>query len=947
MPVMQSFISFSSTQLVPLLQDAVKWFTELSPWMQKVVIGLGGLALAAGPAILALGGLMSTVSSLVSVYATYQGSSIAATIATQGMTGALTAKAAAAWAAAKATAAAFAPYIGAAALIGAVGVAVYKLTSYWVENTEAGQATVEMVSDLITGFNELLGQPDKLTLQMDRTTQAVKDHAEWFGRMRAEQQGINYDEMIAANAELAASMKDAVAPAMEEVAESAEEMDSRLKKSLEEAAEAKIIDKAKKALGMLKTDELSLEEATRALELAGIEVDKTTKKMSEAEKEAKKHAENMAKIRNEWMGLSDQTAADDLAEALAGLGDSIPTEQLEGLGQKIEGLIKKGVTLDPVLKGIYQRFNMMKAATTELDFSDVDFGIAEGVEDSLANIGEVMGDEYWADLAQSAAAAGIPIQEIGEHLKSAGASAHQTAMAMKPLDDEARAAEEATAKFNAQLQAVTEGLLIIGDMFGGIGGDLAGMLSTSIQGFTQMNSRINEMNEAVASGDMTQAAADAEKFQMQVGLAANAAGMLGGVLSGSANPSLQKFGAALQGAAAGAKLGSAFGPVGTAIGAVGGAIFGFIGKAKKMREEMKKLKKEFVESHGGMEKLSAEAKAAGVDLDKAFNAKTPEKMKEEIEKVNEQLDAFNELLDVAGGSVEDLEALAAQAGVSLDAIWDAKNPEEYLSAVEQVKKELDDWNNAQDELQTAMDKYGITIDQLGGKFRQQKFDEMGMDLLKSFELLKAAGVDVGVITEKMSEDMSDYVNRSIAAGTTIPEAMRPMIQQMIDQGQLLDENGNAITSMEDAGIQFAETMEQGIANAVDAINKLVAVLAQGFKIPVDVFDPNAGNNPNVPAGGGGGGGGGGSPTPGNPGGYPEYAEGTRGFKDFGAGTPVMLHGVEAVVRPGDLSTVVNLSINENPMQTAETVEQMRKFTVDTVEEEVARSLADAIEAGQA
>jgi hypothetical protein len=192
--------------------------------------------------------------------------------------------------------------------------------------------------------------------------------------------------------------------------------------------------------------------------------------------------------------------------------------------------------------------------------------------------------------------------------------------------------------------------------------------------------------------------------------------------------------------------------------------------------------------------------------------------------------------------------------------------------------------------------------------------------------------------------------------------MKPMIEEMIKNGDLLDENGEAYDSLADAGITFAQTLEEGIQSAVKAIEDLVAVLAQGFNIPVNVTQGSG-------AGAGDGAGGGGS----KPGREDEnsFAEGSGGFRNFGPGTRATLHGIEGVFTPQDMraavlkmfgqaaprgsemvpvspvSSVVNLQISENPMQTAETVEQMRKFTLETVEKEVARSLADAIADGRA
>lgn len=324
-------------------------------------------------------------------------------------------------------------------------------------------------------------------------------------------------------------------------------------------------------------------------------------------------------------------------------------------------------------------------------------------------------------------------------------------------------------------QELANSLMALGNAFGGLFGGIAklgsGVMGV-LAGLDQQAARMASNMEKYGDESMT----TAQKMQ------AVAQGI--GVAVGA-----YKGGSVLGGAASGAAFGAQFGPWGAAIGAAGGAILGFIGKAKRAREEMEKLRAEFLQSVGGMEALR----------------------------------------DKAG-----------EAGISLDAMFKAKNAKELQSAIASIKGQLDTWDEATKKTNEAIERYGFTIDELGPRLSQQRLDEQFGQLYQDFQLLNQAGVDQGAIFEKMGPSVNAYIAAVKQAGGTIPEAMRPILQQFLDAGQLTDEFGNKLESLD--GLSFSETLTEQVQKIVSAVQDLVDALKQaanGFDLlgNVKVVEP--------------------------------------------------------------------------------------------------------------
>ena len=174
---------------------------------------------------------------------------------------------------------------------------------------------------------------------------------------------------------------------------------------------------------------------------------------------------------------------------------------------------------------------------------------------------------------------------------------------------------------------------------------------------------------------------------------------------------------------------------------------------------------------------------------------------------------------------------AAEAERLTNKLWkaEAQGPEAVQAVITEINAltgglfDLADIATARfGDMEAAANRYGIELDSLGSDFLQHELDTAAKQIIEDFELLKSGGADVDAVLTGMSDEISDLVQDSLKFGTEIPTNMRPLIEQLLASGELIDENGEKLNNLE--GLTFAQTLTAGLKEMTAELREIAELL---------------------------------------------------------------------------------------------------------------------------
>jgi hypothetical protein len=447
-------------------------------------------------------------------------------------------------------------------------------------------------------------------------------------------------------------------------------------------------------------------------------------------------------------------------------------------------------------------------------------------------------------------AASNPLEKFNKHLlslKDIGGQASGVVDEIRAaMDRDAESFEKASFHLDDFASSLAQLAQISGGTFGGL---------------------LQDIGKIAAGLDLANKAADHLALG---GLKNIAGGLLEGATAIAAATSTGNKGLNVAGgAAAGFQVGAAtpLGPIGGAIGAGVGALVGLFRGGGEIKQ-VNALRDAFIEAAGGLHALNAHAHDAGTSLKQFLQAKTVDEFNAAVQGleqafndldaaaqrygltskdlhdknrrldegkkvVNDLVDTFNKLTRAGFDSNTVLSRMGGDFRTALSEMADSGVLEDFLGQLVdlgRISQETADTllnigpSVDYDALTKKAADYGITLQQLGPQFQQANVSSTANELLNLFTELTRAGGDAGGIMNGLADEVSALLQNATTFGSAIPNAMKPMIEQMVAAGLVTDAAGNKIDDL--SGVTFADSpLEEGLDNLNSAIRDLIDALS--------------------------------------------------------------------------------------------------------------------------
>jgi len=204
-----------------------------------------------------------------------------------------------------------------------------------------------------------------------------------------------------------------------------------------------------------------------------------------------------------------------------------------------------------------------------------------------------------------------------------------------------------------------------------------------------------------------------------------------------------------------------------------------------------------------------------------------------------QINPIREAFVQAGGGLEKLGEKAARAGVTLREMLDARNPQAYQKAIENLQRAFQFQDDALKTVEETVKRYGFALSELGPALQRSQLEKQAQGLFKDFQVLTSAGIDVNTVLGRMGDSLNHFIQDAVATGTEVPLAMQPMLKKMAELGILVDKNGTVITDLEEAGVRFSITMSEGFRDLIAEVRKLTEAIARGLGVALDTVADKA------------------------------------------------------------------------------------------------------------